>query len=163
MKRFPRIVAVALAVSLLPGCMLSRLVDRAFLGITVRRPSLPDRKTTGIFLLPITFAVDVVTFPLQALLVVILGDNFPFPETGAINNTSAMAANETFQELDAATQAIALAELDELLRSGQVTPSTALVLKTDGHWTLVLVDDEARAQLMARAAHAEPATQVCER
>jgi hypothetical protein len=97
------------------------------------------------------------------LLVVILGDNFPFPETGAINNTSAMAANETFQELDAATQAIALAELDELLRSGQVTPSTALVLKTDGHWTLVLVDDEARAQLMARAAHAEPATQVCER
>ncbi len=47
------------------GCMMSRLVDRAFLGITVRRPSFADRKTTGIFLLPLTFAIDIVTFPIK--------------------------------------------------------------------------------------------------
>lgn len=163
MKRFQRIAAVALSVSLLPGCMLSRLVDRAFLGITVRRPSVPDRKTTGIFLLPITFAVDVVTFPVQALLVVILGDNFPFPETSTINNANAMAANETFKSLDAATQATALAELDALLRSGQITPSTALVLKTDGHFSLVLIDDEAKAQLIARARGRAPVVELCQR
>ena len=163
MKRFQRIAAVALAVSLLPGCMLSRLVDRAFLGITVRRPSVPDRRTTGIFLLPITFAVDVVTFPVQALLVVILGDNFPFPETSTINNANAMAANETFRRLDAATQATALVELDALLRSGQITPSTALVLTTDGHFSLVSIDDEAKAQLIARAQGRAPVVELCQR
>lgn len=163
MKRFQRIAVVAVAVSLLPGCILSRLVDRAFLGITVRRPSVPDRKTTGIFLLPITFAVDVVTFPLQALLVVILGDNFPFHETGSINNANAIAADETFRGLDAATQATALAELDEWLRSGQITPSTALVLETDGHFSLVSIDDEAKAQLIARAQGRASVVELCQR
>ena len=156
-----RALAVAVAMSLLPGCMLSRLVDRAFLGITVRRPAYVDRKTTGVFLLPITFALDVATFPIQALLVVILGDNFPFPEATTVNN--AVASNEDFQRLDEAAKATALAELDTLIRSGQITPSTALVLSADGHWGLVLIDDEARAQLIARAQPATPVVKVCHR
>jgi hypothetical protein len=161
MKRLSRVVAIALAVSLLPGCMLSRLVDRAFLGITVRRPAYVDRKTTGAFLLPITFVIDVATFPIQALLVVILGDNFPFHEP--VGTVDLVASSDEFQQLDDAAKAVALAELDALVRSGQITPSTALVLKTDGHWELVVIDDEARAQLIARATPATPVVAVCQR
>lgn len=144
------------------GCLLSRAVDRAFIGITTPRPSFHDRKTTGIFLLPFTFVIDVATFPIQALLVVILGDNFPFHDADDVN--TALASNETFQRLDESQRATALAELDQLVRTGQLTPDVALALGADGHWTLVRIDAEARAQLIARASQpaAAPAL-VCAR
>jgi hypothetical protein len=162
-SRLMRLVALAVTTSLLStGCMLSRAVDRAFLGISVRRPAYQDRKTTGVFLLPFTFALDVVTFPIQTILVVILGDNFPFVDNDVA--TSAIALNPTFQKLNKRQQATAIAELDQLIRSGQVTAQTALGLSEDGHWTLVQLDLESRAQLIARAQQAEaPAAQVCER
>lgn len=162
-SRILRTVAIAVLTSLFStGCMLSRVVDRAFLGISVRRPTFQDRKTTGIFLLPITFALDVATFPIQALLVVILGDNFPFKDSEAGNNT--MALNPTFQKLDATRQAIALKELHQLIESGQVTAQTALALDEEGHWTLVMLEPEARAQLIARAQAPEAeVAAVCER
>lgn len=162
-SRLMRIIAVALVPSLLStGCMLSRVVDRAFLGITVRRPTYQDRKTTGVFLLPITFALDIATFPIQALLVVFLGDNFPFPDDHSAG--SALALNPTFQQLDEAKRATALAELDQLIRSGQVTIEVALALSADGHWTLVQLAPEDRAQLIARAQQPDPvADAVCAR
>jgi hypothetical protein len=162
-SRLMRIVTVAVLTSLFStGCMLSRVVDRAFLGISVRRPTYQDRKTTGVFLLPITFVIDVATFPIQALLVVILGDNFPFNDRDTVNN--ALALNPTFQKLNDTQRATAFAELDALIRSGQVTAETALALSEDGHWTLVQLEAEGRAQLIARAqgVAAEPAI-VCER
>jgi hypothetical protein len=154
-----RALAIALSVSLLPSCIVSRLVDRAFLGISVRRPQFPDRKTTGVFLLPLTFAVDVATFPIQALLVVILGDNFPFPRDESLYNVLVM--NDDFQRLEPDVKARSLAELDALMRSGRVTAHTALALGSDGHWTVVVLDDEARAQLLARASTGSLA--VCSR
>jgi hypothetical protein len=139
--------------------MVSRLVDRAFLGITVRRPAYVDRMTTGVFLLPITFVIDVATFPIQALLVVILGDSFPFPKDE--NLTSAVSFNEDFRKLEPAAQERALAELEELMRTGQVNVHTALALGPDGHWTVVVIDDEARSQLLVRADRGSPP--VCAR
>lgn len=162
-SRLMRVVALGVAATVFStGCMLSRAVDRAFLGISVRRPSYVDRKTTGVFLLPLTFAVDVATFPIQALLVVILGDNFPFTETEMLNTQIALNTHPNFKKLNDQQKATAIAELNDLFRSGQVTPNTALALGEDGHWTLVTVDDEARAQLLARAQQpvAEPVA-VC--
>jgi hypothetical protein len=128
---------------------MSRLVDKAFLGISFKRPTYKDRKTTGIFLLPFTFALDVATFPIQALLVVILGDEFPFSDTQTA--FTALAMSPQFEQLDADKQAVATAELETLILSGQVTSNTALALGEDGHWTLVTVSDEARNQLLVRA------------
>lgn len=148
------------------GCMLSRLVDRAFLGITVKRPSFADRKTTGIFLLPITFALDVATFPIQVLLVVILGDNFPFTETAdALSTMSAsLETNPRFQQLGEDEQRIARTELQELILAKKIGPNTALGLGEDGHWTVVELNAEARSQLIARAGQqVESTSLVCER
>jgi len=147
------------------GCMMSRLVDRAFLGITVRRPSYVDRKTTGVFLLPFTFVVDVATFPIQALLVVILGDNFPFTEaTDSLQSMNAMLDNPRFKQLGDKEQAIARAELQQLILDKKLTPNTALGLGEDGHWTIVELTAEARNQLIARAQQPDaPEALVCAR
>jgi hypothetical protein len=148
------------------GCMLSRLVDRAFLGITVRRPAFVDRKTTGVFLLPFTFAVDAVTFPIQALLVVILGDNFPFndPPDAIQNMRASLEGNPRFKALGEPEQAIARAELEQLIIEKKINPNTALGLGEDGHWTVVELNADTRNQLIARASQpAAEETLVCER
>ncbi len=144
------------------SCMLSRAVDRAFIGMTVKRPAYAARKVTGLFLLPLTFAVDVATFPIQAILVVILGDNFPFKEDPTLANTMALQQNPLFQKLSPQRQVLARDELNALIRSGQVTTSTALALTEDGHWTLVQLEPEARLQLIARASEAQSTLAVCQ-
>ena len=164
-SRLTRLIAVCLVASLFTlgtGCMLSRLVDRAFIGITVHRASYADRKTTGVFLLPITFALDAATFPIQALLVVILGDTFPFNDTADQPSSSVtMIDDPQFRLLTRDQQGLALTELNQLIRSGQLTKSTSLALMPDGHWVLVELSDEARQQLLVRALQPEPQPIAC--
>lgn len=165
-SRLFKLLAVSMATVLFStGCMMSRLVDRAFLGITVRRPTYLDRKTTGVFLLPFTFAIDVATFPIQALLVVILGDNFPFAEPAdSLGNLQAMREHPRFKQLGEKEQAVAMAGLQQLVDEGRLGPSTALALNDDGTWTVVELSADTRQQLIARASQPEAAEQlVCAR
>ena len=141
--------------------MLSRAVDRAFLGISTRRPTYVDRRTTGVFLLPFTFVIDVATFPIQALLVVILGDQFPFHESSTIAQMYALNDNPQFQKLDEQQRAMALAELETLLSSGNVDANSALALLEDGHWVVVPLSADTRSQLIARAQSLEAEKLVC--
>lgn len=165
-SRIFRTLALSMATVLFStGCMLSRLVDRAFLGITVRRPAYVDRMTTGVFLLPFTFVLDVATFPIQALLVVILGDNFPFTDPpNALNNVRAALDTPRFNQLGDAEKAIARAELEQLIIEKKLTPNTALALNDDGHWTVVELSADTRNQLIARAQQpVAPEELVCTR
>lgn len=146
----PKLVAVSLTAALVSGCMLSRAVDRAFVGMTVRKPTYVDRKTTGAFLLPLTFAIDVATFPIQLILVAILGDNFPFTEPPDAL-AQVVASRDDFKKLSPAQQSTAIAELDALVRSGRLNANTALGLTEDGHWVVVELNDEQRQQLIVRA------------
>jgi hypothetical protein len=150
-NRSMRVLALGVAVALLTSsCMLSRAVDRAFLGISTRKAANLDRRTTGIFLLPFSFALDVVTFPIQALLVVILGDGFPFNDAADTTSTIALQSDPRFQQLAPHRQAMALAELRALVDRGAVTTHTALGLGEDGHWAVVALSDDAREQLLSR-------------
>lgn len=162
-SRFMRVVALGVATSLLStGCILSRAVDRAFLGISTRRPTYVDRRTTGIFLLPFTFAIDVATFPIQALLVVILGDKFPFHEQDPLTQMYALNDNPQFQKLNEEQRATALAELESLLKSGTLDANSALALLETGHWVVVPLTADTREQLIARAQSLEqPEVLVC--
>ncbi len=160
------VLAAVLTSVMSTGCMLSRAVDRAFVGMTVKRPANVDRKVTGIFLLPLTFAIDVATFPIQAILVAILGDNFPFndpPSALDMTGMTSLEGNPQFEKLDPATKQTAVAELDALVKSGQLDANSALALTEDGHWVVVRVTDEARQQLIARAAQTPATQQVCAR
>lgn len=152
--RLIRLIALTIATALFTtGCMMSRLVDRAFLGITVRRPAFVDRKTTGVFLLPFTFVIDAATFPIQALLVVILGDQFPFndPPDAIYNATLVLEENPRYQQLGDSEKKIAKLELEQLILDKKLTPNTALGLGEDGHWTVVELSADTRNQLIARA------------
>ena len=163
-SRLMRVVGLGTAVALLSsGCMLSRAVDRAFLGISVRKPQYQERKTTGVFLLPFTFAIDLVTFPIQALLVVILGDGFPYNDATEPASSIVLNENPQFRRLSTEQQALALAELRQLISSGQVTKDTALGLTEDGHWMIAQVSPEVRAQLIARAGQDQSSVAVCAR
>lgn len=159
------VVAAVLTSVMSTGCMLSRAVDRAFVGMTVKRPAHVDRKVTGIFLLPLTFAVDIATFPIQAILVAILGDNFPFndPPSALDGGLGALQGNPQFDKLDPAAKETAVAELDALVKSGQLDANSALALTEDGHWVVVRVTEEARQQLIARSAQPANEALVCER
>ena len=166
-SRIFRMLAVSMATVLFStGCLMSRLVDRAFLGITVRRPTYIDRKTTGVFLLPFTFVVDVATFPIQAILIVILGDNFPWndPPDALTNMHSMLETQPRFQQLGEAEQKIAAAELKQLIVDKKLTANTALALNEDGHWTVVELSADTRNQLIARAQQPQaPDDLVCAR
>lgn len=154
-----RAVGLVVAATLLStGCMFTRAVDRAFIGVTVRRATFPDRKTTGIFLVPITMALDIATLPIQALLVVILGDNFPFHDAkDALQQTVAqLEENPQFQKLDKQRQDTARAGLAALLRAGNIDASSVLALTEEGLWVFLPVDAEARVQLIARAQAPSP-------
>jgi len=164
-SRLLRITALAVAASLFStGCLLTRAVDRAFIGITARRPTYIDRKATGIFLVPITFVLDLATFPIQALLVVILGDDFPFHDTGDLLSQSiAMLENDPrYQRLSDEQKATAVAELKQLLESGRVNANSALTLTEDGHFVVTQLDAEAKQQVLARLGRPAPSL-VCER
>ncbi len=158
-SRLIRIVTLGVVTSLVvTGCMLSRGVDHAFLGMTVAHPKYENRKTTGLFLIPISLALDIATFPLQALLLAIFGDNFPFSDSSSSMQASMLNDNLQFQRLSKERRALALAELRELLRSGAVSMNTAVVLCENGHWVLVKINDKQRAQLLTRAVAATPKT-----
>lgn len=157
-NRLIQTVSLGVVTSLLvTGCILSRGVDRAYLGMTVTHPTYEHRKTTGLILIPISFALDVVTFPLQALLLVIFGDNFPYKDRSSLE-ASVLNDNPRFQKLPRERKALALAELKELLQSQAVSMNTALVLCEDGHWVPVKINDEQRTQLLTRALSATPKT-----
>lgn len=166
-SRLMRVTALTVATSLLTtGCMLTRVVDRAFIGVTSRRPTYADRKATGVFLVPITFAIDLATFPIQALLVVLLGDKFPFndPEDSVMQSIAMLQDDERFQRLSDEQQATALAELQTLMESGTLTPESALTLTDEGHFVVTQLDPEARQQLLARLGQSAPDTAlVCAR
>lgn len=164
-SRLMRITALAVATTLFStGCLLTRAVDRAFIGVTARRPTYVDRKATGVFLVPITFALDLATFPIQALLLVILGDNFPFHDAqdSMAQSVAMLEQNPKFQQLSDQQKAAALAELKALFESGTLNANSALTLTDDGHFVVSQLDTEAKQQLLARLG--QPAQGlVCER
>jgi hypothetical protein len=153
------------------SCILSRLTDRAFVGFHVKHPTYSDRKVTGLVLLPITFAIDAATFPIQVILLAIVGDDFILgKDTSQDDNYRPMPhyvenlkTNPQFQRLTEQQQAVAIAEFEKLFTEGTLDPSAALGLTEDGHWVQVPLTDEARAQLLERAksAHAPQALALC--
>lgn len=163
-SRLMRITALAVATMLFStGCLLTRAVDRAFIGVTARRPTYVDRKATGVFLVPITFAIDLATFPIQALLLVILGDDFPFHDTkdSMSQSVAMLEQNPKFQQLSDEQKATAIAELKKLFESGTLNANSALTLTDDGHFVVSQLDTEAKAQLMARLGQPAQSRLVC--
>ncbi len=163
--RLVRFVVLASVIAALPSCMLTRVVDRAFLGASVSHPKYEERKMTGVFLVPFTFAVDAATLPIQAILLVILGDEFPFGSSSHTSGATAMIQTAPqYLALSADARRVADQELETIFASGALTPNASLVLTADGHWQVITLDNETRAQLLVRVSTPAPApVAVCAR
>jgi hypothetical protein len=61
------------------GCVLTRWTDRQFLGTTGGAPVHDGRTVTGLVLVPLALVGDVVTFPVQAVVLVFAGDDALLP------------------------------------------------------------------------------------
>jgi hypothetical protein len=61
------------------GCALTRWTDRQFLGTAGGAPVHEGRMVTGLFLVPIALVGDVVSFPVQAVVLVVAGDDALLP------------------------------------------------------------------------------------
>ena len=162
-----RLLVSTLAVAMFSSCMLTRVVDRSFVGITKKTPFYKDRLTTGVFLMPFTFVVDIATFPIQALLVVIMGDNFPFGDeamdaTRRVTLRERLESQPRYADLNDAQKATALEELTTLTGS-QLDPNVAFALLPDGHWQVVPLSADARQQLIVRASHVPAPLAMCVR
>lgn len=71
-----RLGVIVMLAHLLSGCWFSANVSRAFFGNErYPYPTSPERSVTGIFLTPFAVALDVATFPIQGLILVIAGDD----------------------------------------------------------------------------------------
>lgn len=162
-----RLLGLTLAVATLSGCMITRLVDRSFVGITKKSPAYKDRLTTGVFLMPFTFVIDVATFPIQALLVVIFGDTFPFGDevndaTRRVTLRERLESQPRYADLTDAQKDLALAELDTLSQEKR-DPNVAYALLPDGHWQAVPLSADAREQILVRAAGLKQSVAMCQR
>ena len=163
--RIFRMLAISMvSVMFSTGCMMSRLVDRAFLGISVQSPHVRGSQDHGRLPPSATFVVDVATFPIQALLVVILGDNFPFhdPPDALSSMQASLRGQPALQEARREGAEDRPAELSSSSTTRRSAPNTALALSEDGHWTVVELTADTREQLIARAQQPEaPETLVC--
>ncbi len=157
----------ALTSVLLSGCLLSSAVDRTYLGFNETTPKYSDRKMAGLALLPFATALDILFLPVEALVVIFEGDNYPDQKKSSTGSNapaqkynkdprSALENNAEFARLSGGKKAVALAEFENLMRTG-LSANSAYVLCDDGHWVSVPLSVEARATLLARTQRASRA------
>ena len=83
------------------GCAFTRWTDRAYLGTTGGAPNHEGRLVTGLFLVPLAVVGDVVTFPVQALVLVIAGDDALKPSERPRRDLGAAVDARTLARLEA--------------------------------------------------------------
>ncbi len=160
----------------LSGCLLSSAVDRTYLGFNEATPKYADRKMAGLALLPFATAMDILFLPVEALVVIFEGDNFPVQKKNPAGSNvpvqqynpagssipaqqynkdprSAIESNAEFARLADEKKAVARVEFENLMRTG-LSANNAYVLCADGHWLALPLSAEARATLLARTQRA---------
>jgi hypothetical protein len=142
------IIAAALALGS-SGCALTRWTDRQFLGTTGGAPVHEGRMVTGLILVPVALVGDLVTFPVQAVVLVVAGDDALLPPP-----------KRRPADFGRAVDARALASLQAI--QTQMTGPSARVYGVDaeGHVLPLALDRERVETLVARTAEAGATSSV---
>lgn len=146
-------VAIAMACGV-SGCALTQWTDRYFFGTAGGPPVYEHRVVTGMVIVPFALAVDLVTFPIQAILLAIMGDDFLYTHKSRTGQPMASAKDVVTQpglaNLSADVKARLVADLDARIHQaelkGEKLPALAVTL--DGH--LVELDLSAEQQQALR-------------
>jgi len=108
LKTIAFITGVAMVLHL-PGCAFSQWTEHYYFGDYMHKPVYRDHVATGVAILPFALVGDVVTSPIQLLLLVFKGDDFLYRK-------SSVVSRDFFTERETSPGA-ALAELTPSQRS----------------------------------------------
>ena len=109
-SRWLRNVTVSVALMALAGCAFTQWTERYFIGDAVKAPVNDNRIWTGAVILPFALVGDIITAPVQIVLLVIFGDDWLYSKKTRASGTitaSAAALGDKDQALamvDQATQ-----------------------------------------------------------
>jgi hypothetical protein len=140
--------------SMLAGCAFTQWTEHYFFGSGSRKPVYQNRFATGVVILPFALAGDIVTSPIQGLLMVIFGDDFLYKKSNmAYAQAPARASSAALASLDALEQqkvwALADAHLSALDREGGNGP-TVFAIGEHGELREVELTPAQREALLAR-------------
>jgi hypothetical protein len=109
-SRWLRNVTASVAMFALAGCAFTQWTERYFIGDAVKAPVHDNRIWTGAVILPFALLGDIITAPVQVVLLVIFGDDWLYSKkTRATGTMSASAAplsdkDQMLAMVDQATQ-----------------------------------------------------------
>jgi hypothetical protein len=83
-KTFRLVLSSALAGGLITGCAFSQWTEHYYFGDYLNKPVYENRKATGIAIMPFAMVGDLVTFPVQGILLIIKGDQFLYKKSSAV-------------------------------------------------------------------------------
>ena len=133
-SRWIRGWAVAVALSVLSGCAFTQMTDQGFFGSPEDPPSHADREWAGVVILPFAMVGDIISSPVQLLVLLITGD---YGIYRGLPERAAIAPNRYASRLDGHDGGLAVpdqAAREELLSSvatrlsAQPTRSTSLTV-----------------------------------
>ena len=105
-----RNLTVAVSLSALAGCAFTQWTERYFIGDAVKAPVHENRLWTGAVILPFALVGDVITAPVQVILLVIFGDDWLYSKrtrgSGTVGATAQVLSEHDQQiaMVDQATQ-----------------------------------------------------------
>jgi hypothetical protein len=113
-SRWLRNVTVSVALMALAGCAFTQWTERYFIGDAVKDPVHDNRIWTGAVILPFALIGDIITAPVQVVLLVIFGDDWLYSKK--TRNSGTMNASVTLSEKDTAYAMVDQATQDKLRR-----------------------------------------------
>lgn len=114
-SRWLRNVTVSVALMALAGCAFTQWTERYFIGDAVKEPVHDNRLWTGAVILPFALIGDIITAPVQVVLLVIFGDDWLYSKKTRGSGTIASGSARLSQK-DQALAMVDRATLDQLRR-----------------------------------------------
>lgn len=113
-SRWLRNLTVSVALMALAGCAFTQWTERYFIGDAVKEPVHDNRIWTGAVILPFALIGDIITAPVQVVLLVIFGDDWLYSKKTRSSGT--IASNVTLGEKDTAYAMVDKETQDKLRR-----------------------------------------------
>jgi hypothetical protein len=114
-SRWLRNVTASVALMALAGCAFTQWTERYFIGDAVKAPVHDNRIWTGAVILPFALIGDIITSPVQVILLVIFGDDWLYSKKTRASGTTAGNA-VTLSEKDQALAMVDQATQQKLRR-----------------------------------------------
>ncbi len=83
-RTFRLALSSALAFGWITGCAFSQWTEHYYFGDYLHKPVYENRIATGIAIMPFAMVGDLVSFPVQAVLLIIKGDGFLYRKSSAV-------------------------------------------------------------------------------